>query len=447
MDNLFRVEKIYTVLELNNAVRGIIKSEFSEYIWVCGEIQDFRASRDKRHIYFTFVQKHPKQDAIMAKVSAAIFESRKPRVFSRLKEAEEGFELKDDIEVKFLCEVDLYPKTGNFSLIIVDVDPMYTLGKIAQSRQKIIEDLRKKGLLDKNKSCFIPSVPLKIGLITSQDSAAYHDFTNEIEMSGYGFEILLCNCHMQGNLVEEDVIWALNFLNNLSPEELDVIIITRGGGSTADLSYFDNKKIAERVALSRFPVISAIGHQINTTIADVVAHTFCKTPTKSAQLLIERVKVFVDNLDSLQERISERAEEFMGNKRKDLRDLTLKIELTASRYFRFHSEDILNKTHNILSVLKISLAEDKESLKRYFEGIRSALNKVFKHSRDNLNYVEDKIKILDPKNTLKRGYSITFKGRRAVKSVDDVSENDILRTILYKGSIFSKVKKKEISDE
>lgn len=441
MDNLLQTEKVYTVLELNTIVRDVIRSEFPNYIWVAGEIQGLRPERSKRHIYFELVQKHVKEDSIAAKVKIALFAGRRPLIQRRIQEAEGAFELKNDIEVKLLCEVSLHPPTGQYSLIVIDIDTVYTLGKVAQNRLKIIEDLKKQGLLDKNKLQNIPPIPLNIGLITAYDSAAYHDFTNELKISGYSFKILAYNCHMQGGLVEADVVEALGFFNKLDLDKLDVIVITRGGGSIADLSYFDNKKIAQTIANSNFAVISAIGHQINTTIADMVSHTFYKTPTKAAQFLTEKIKEAEDNINYLQEEIIKRADSFVADKRGELQNLTVKMESQSLKYFRLHREELLSKKHKVLSAWRFFLSEKKDSLKIAARDLRSSLVGIFKHLKDNLKYKEGKLKILDPKNILKRGYSITFKGKRAVKSIDDIAEGDMIRTVLYKGSIESKVKK------
>ncbi|MCK5288381.1 MAG: exodeoxyribonuclease VII large subunit, partial [Candidatus Omnitrophica bacterium] len=337
-------------------------------------------------------------------------------------------------------------KTGNLSIIIVDIDPIYTLGKMAQSRQKIIEDLRKRGLLDKNKQKDIPDIPLNVGLITSLDSAAYHDFTNELKLSGYSFKVLACNCHMQGNLVEKDVLAALKFFNDYSKDKLDVIVITRGGGSTADLSYFDNKKIAEAIAVSNFPVISALGHQINTTITDLTAHIFCKTPTKAAQFLVGKVKQVQDNLNFFQDQIIGKAEDILWTSKKSLQNITVKLDSASSRYFRFHREELLELRHGIFSNLKVLLSKENAFINRCFDNLKLSVQNIVKNSKDYMCHVEQKTKILDPVNTLKRGYSITFKGKKSVKSIDDIQESDIITTVFYKGSITSKVMNKDKSE-
>ena len=440
------IEKVFTVLELNTVVRELIQTAFPQSIWVCGEIQGLRPDRNKKHTYFELVQKEAEGDSIVAKVKIALFAGRKPLIEKRLKEAEKGFELKNDIEVKFLCEVSLHPPTGQYSLVVIDIDTVYTLGKVAQNRLKIIEDLKVRGFLEKNKLQHFPLLPLRVGLVTAYGSAAYHDFINELKSSEYSFKVLVQNCHMQGKLVEGDVVKALRFFNNLSPKKLDVIVITRGGGSTADLAYFDNKKIAESIAGSNFPIISAIGHQINTTITDMVSHTFCITPTKAAGFLVERIREAAENLDYLEEEIIRKSKDFVSSKKTELQSLAAKTESLSSRYFRIHQEELLDKKHNILSALKIALTQNREFLKRSLDSLNSSLDKIFKNSRDQLRYLDGKIKILDPGNTLRRGYSITLKGERAVKSINDLEESDLIKTILYQGSVISEVKKKEKSD-
>ncbi|MDP2923652.1 MAG: exodeoxyribonuclease VII large subunit [Candidatus Omnitrophota bacterium] len=436
MDNLFQTEKIYTISELNNVVKKLIRQEFPDYIWVCAEIQDLK---DRGTISLNLVQKHAEFNEIVAQVRAVIFENVKPQIIKRIKEADNAFELKKDIEVKLLCKVDLYVKNGQFSLTVVDIDPIYTLGKIAQGRQRIIEELKAKGLLEKNKVLPIPQLPLKIGLITAYNSAAYHDVVDEFKKSNYGFKILVYDSYMQGKFVERDVISALRFFDRFAKDELDVVMIARGGGSTADLSWFDNKKIAEAVAFSKFPVISAIGHEINTSITDMVAHTFVKTPTKGAQFLIEKVKIFIEGLDQLEEEIIRATDNFIKNIRRSLETMTVKIDSSLPRYFQLHKETLLVRRLNINSLVKSLLASHRQQLSKVKERFHLDLNKIFENNKDSLKYTEEKIRLLDPKVILKRGYSITLKDGKTLKSIDNVTESDIIKTLLYNGNLFSRV--------
>jgi len=440
MDSLFTSEKIYSVFEINTQVRDLIKEQFQTAVWVCGEIQGLRPERNKRHTYFELVQKAQASSEIIAKVKVALFAGRKPLIEKRIKETKGAFELKNDIEVKFLCEVSLHPPTGQYSLVVIDVDAVYTLGKVALTKAKIIEDLRKRGLLGKNKLLVLPKLPLNIGLITAFDSAAFHDFTNELAQSGYAFKVQVFNAHMQGKQVESDVLSALKYFNKLSTKELDAIVVSRGGGSTADLSFFDNQKIAESIAGLKFPLISALGHQIDTTVTDLVAHTSCKTPTKAAQFLTERIREQEELLNLLREEIFNKSNELIEKNKKQLQYTSVQFESQSLRYFRLLNEDLLKVKHSIATSITLVLSKQRQFLGHALNNITLTSKRALKDNFNFLNYAQEKIKILDPKNTLKRGYSITLSKGRSIKSIDDIEDNDMITTLLSKGSFDSKVK-------
>jgi len=276
-----------TISELNDYIKDVINSGFPQPIWVCGEIQQYDRNKSKKHVFFELIEKDEKTNDIIARIGLVIFYNRKTFVEDVLKRSENAFELKDDIEVKFACKVDFYAPHGAVRLIVENIDPTYTLGKMAQERQKLISELKKEGVFEKNKLKILNEVPLKLGLITSDDSAAFNDFISEIKKSGFGFKIILRNTLMQGKNAEKDICNAFKDLEKI--KDLDAVVITRGGGSISDLSCFDSRLIAEKIATYSLPVLSGIGHEINYTITDMAAHTYAKTPTAIAQLLIERV--------------------------------------------------------------------------------------------------------------------------------------------------------------
>lgn len=443
MDSLFEAEKIYSVLELNTIVRDLIKREFPAAVWVAGEIQGLRPERDKAHTYFELVQKHSSASEIIAKIKVALFANRKPYIFKKIQETAGAFELKNDIEVKFLCEVSLHPPTGSYSLVVTDIDTVYTLGKMAANRARIIEDLKKRNLLERNRMLALPEVPLRLGLITAADSAAYHDFTHELASSGYGFSVHVYNCHMQGKNVEGDVVEALEYFNAREAGAIDAIIITRGGGSTADLAWFDNKVIAETIACSKLPVLTALGHQIDTTVSDLVAHTSFKTPTKGAQFFVERVRAFLEELRSIEERASVCADELLSATSRELEEYALAIESRVQDYFRAHKEDILTIELSVNNACKAYLLEQTRIVEGRSEELLETINNFFKKSYDEVKYNESQIRLLDPNLILKRGYSITLKEGKSIKSIDTVNEGDILTTLVYDGKLKSVVKAKE----
>src|SRR5476651_1256091 len=212
-----------SVSELNNFIRNVLNSGFPQAVWVCGEIQGYDRGKDKKHVFFELCEKDPETKDIVARIGLVIFAQARPRIEAILKKAENAFELKDDIEVKFSCKVDFYPGHGQVRLIVESIDPVHTLGKIAQDRQRLIAVLKQKGILDRNKQLLLPEVVLNVGLITSYDSAAYHDFISELKRSGYAFKIFMINSIMQGKNTEESVVNALKTLEAM--DEMDVIVI------------------------------------------------------------------------------------------------------------------------------------------------------------------------------------------------------------------------------
>lgn len=433
-------QKIYSVLDINTAIATLIKRQFTSYIWVCGEIQGLRDARDKAHSYFELVQKHPEKEEVIAKAKTIIFANRKGLIERRLKEAQGAFELKNDIEVKFLCEVSFYPPLGQYSLIVIDVDPSYTLGKIAQNRLAIIKELEKAGLLEKNKVLALSHVPLNIGLITAFDSAAYHDFIHELKLSGYGFKIYANNCYMQGKNVETDVVNSLKLFNSSAIERLDAIVITRGGGSTSDLAWFDNKKIAQEIALSKSPIISALGHSIDLTIADIVAHTSVKTPTKAGQFLVERVRLYLEELNLLGKDISATGQDIFRQETNDLKAVLSKLDSFILRYFRVSQQALIKDRHDMANLVQLKLNRNKELIEIRYRDLNFLLTKFFSFNKQNIQHVADKVNIMNPRNILKRGYSITYKDGKALKNKADSKDGDVLKTILYDGWIESVVK-------
>jgi exodeoxyribonuclease VII large subunit len=437
MEDILKTEKTFTVLELNTQVRNLIKREFPANIWVCGEVQGLRPDRNKRHTYFELVEKHPQLSEIVAKVKVALFAGRKPLIMQRIAQAQGAFELKNDIEVRFLCEVSLHPPTGQYSLIIIDIDPVYTLGKVAQNRLKIIEELKKDGLLEKNKLNPMPLAPLNLGLITALDSAAYHDFINELQTSGYGFKVLAVNSYMQGRGVEKDVVAAFKYLQ---AQDLEMIVITRGGGSKADLAWFDNKKIAESIACARIPVLSALGHQIDISIADLVAHSSFKTPTKVAQFLVERVREVINNIETAGQKIMEGSLAYLESEAQGLKLKTLAIDSNTLAYLRDHRENLIGIKSDLTSQATQTLKEQSTLIDQKIRMIQDYLKRALQDARFNVKYIQDKLKLLDPKTILKRGYSITLKDRKAVKSTYQLKVGDIVKTVYSQGESTSTIK-------
>ena len=433
-----RAQEFFTISELNRLIKDVINSGFPRVVWVCGEIQGYDRNKNKSHIFFDLVEKDKDSKDIIAKIGLVIFSQKKAQISAILKKSENAFELKDDIEVKFACRVDFYAPHGAVRLIIEGIDPVYTLGKLAQERQRLIALLREKGVLDKNKQWPLSSVPLHLGLITADDSAAYNDFLSELEKSRFGFKLYLRDCLMQGKRAQDDICQAMDELTRMT--SLDAIVITRGGGSIADLSCFDSESIARKIAESPLPVLSGIGHEINTTITDLAAHTYAKTPTAIAQFLVQRVQGFLDELDEKIRMIFEGATDGIEGQKQKLRSQAIDLQANTQHYLKRHHEHILRLTQVIGTRPPVFLKESRQLIDRQQENLKKSVKLYLQDERSRAQHFKKIIDVLDPVNTLRRGFSITrTQDGKVLKNISQVKLDAQLKTELFRGFVESQV--------
>ena len=427
-----------TVSDLNRFIKDVLNAGFPQPVWVCGEIQQYDRNKGKKHIFFELVEKDSRSDEILARVGLVIFANRKAAIDQILAQSENAFALKDDIEVKFRCTVDFYPPHGAVRLIVEEIDPTYTLGKLAQEKQKLIAALKEKGVLDKNKQLPLPLAPLAIGLITSDDSAAYNDFISELRKSGYGFNVYLRNTLMQGKNAPKDVCRALAELQRV--DGLEAIIITRGGGSLAELSCFDSALIAEAVAACTLPVLSGIGHEINITVTDMAAHTCAKTPTAIAQYLAGRVHEFITGLDECLERVIHEAQTTLTDYKQRLKDLAADLQQGTMLFFKDHQKQLIRLEEILEHKPAVILNDRRNTLAVHETRVKRGVQTLITQKHSQLKAYKRIIEIAHPANTMKRGFSVTRTSTgKVVKSVKDVASREKITTELRDGSLASRI--------
>jgi len=405
-------QKTYTILELNSEIEQILEGSFSELIWVRGEVTGFDKQKGSRNIFFQLQEKNPEKDQIISKISASIFNSDINKIlqkFSRISNTE----LRDGLEIRALCRIDVYPPWGEYKVVIKDIDPEFTLGKLAQSREAIIQYLRSKNLLDKNKRTFLPLVPQTIGLITQKGSEGYTDFISELKKSRIYFKIRFHNASVQGEKVEPEVYEALDYFNQ--QQNVDAVVIVRGGGSKTDLSWFDNKKIAEKIAFLQIPVITGIGHKTDFTITDMVAFSYQQTPSTAAAFFVERINEFLDKIDALSVEIAHNS-----------RNLT-KLEL----------QNLIEMKKQINRESALFLERDKEELKENRENLLFYCKEFFKNIREVIKQYSLRIDSLDPINIIRLGFSISKVSGKTIKSIKEVKAGQNMATTVSDGEIKS----------
>jgi exodeoxyribonuclease VII large subunit len=274
-------EPTYTVSALCEEVRDFLGQAFPS-LWVTGEVQRFRESR-RGHVYFELVEKDA-ADGVCGKLEAVIWARDWLRVRRVL--AASGQRLEEGTAMRCRGGLDFYGVGGRLQLVVRDVDPVFALGLLERRRRETLAALEAAGLLEVQRALPLPEPPLSIALVTSHGSAAYHDFLATLGESGYGFRVLLIHASVQGQRAEREIVSALALAGRAA---VDCVALVRGGGARSDLAVFDSRAVAEAVARSPLPVLTGLGHEIDEAIADRVAHLALKTPTKVAELLVERV--------------------------------------------------------------------------------------------------------------------------------------------------------------
>ncbi|MFI5054123.1 MAG: exodeoxyribonuclease VII large subunit, partial [Acidimicrobiia bacterium] len=309
----------------------------------------------------------------------------------------------------------MYPASGRYQLVMSGIDPIFTVGGIAANRERALRALASDGLLEENRRRPLPMVPLRVGLITSEGSAGYHDFVHELQRSGFAWQVGLVDVRVQGSAAARRIKWALGELARL---DIDVVVLVRGGGSRADLAPFDTELVARAVATMPVPVIIGVGHEVDRSVADEVAHTACKTPTACAQTLVHRVREFVSRLDDTAQRVS-------GQARRRAAIAGRELDEAARRVQRGGPGVVAREGVRLDRCQGRLVASASNHLSR--AGLR-------------LDASETALRVLDPRRVLQRGYTITRDADgRVVKRVADIAPGATLETELARGRITSRV--------
>ena len=405
----------FSVLQLGNFLKDGLNNLFPQDFWIEGQISNFRIVPKSGHAYFDLIDPISEQGSQpMGKFSVALWNSQRSEIDRTLQNKSELI-LANDINIKILAHLDFWPPGGRLQLIMRDVDPQFTFGHLAQEKEKLLQNLKTEGLTERNKLHIISKPALNIALITSIGSAAYADFCDELLNSNFSFNVLARDTRMQGEGSASDIEEGLKIV---TPYQPDVIAIIRGGGSTSDLLSFDSESLARAIANSSIPIFTGIGHEIDRSVADIVAHTSYKTPTACAAGLVEIVNEFIGKILAIKTAIINLSHN--------------KISLA-----QIHHSNLYSRT---VTIAKTSLFNSNENLKGVKERISVIVPNIIKRNGDKLHGFEDQIRALDPKRLLARGWSITrTQNGEIISSTNNLFKGDEIETIFEDGTVKSTI--------
>ena len=406
-------EPTFRVSELTDAVQVALDVCFPDEVWVQGEISSLKRS-PAGHVYFQLVEPGAAGAPPVAQVAITLFSSAKAAVNATLKRVR-GVRMTDGVEIRLRGRVGLYGPQGRLQVRMTGIDPEYTLGRLAGERDRILQALQLEGLLGRNAALPLAPVPRRVGLITSQASAAEADFLHELAGSGLAWHVIAVDVRVQGVEAERSVAAALA---RLEAAGVDVIALVRGGGARTDLAAFDSELIARAIAASGVPVFTGIGHEIDSSIADVVAHTSSKTPTACAAQLVAHARRFHDRIDLLWGDVARRAEVSLD--RHDQRLLSLGGTTQRAA-----------QTAVVAADLRV-----RDAARR----LPRAAGRSHDHAELRLGLVAGRVDALDPQRALRRGWSITRTASGTlVRTAADLAPGTELVTTLADGTARSRV--------
>ncbi len=406
-----------SLYDLNEYIRRVIALNLPEAMWVRCEIAQLKPSRG--HFYLELVEKQDENsgnDGLKAQAQAVIWNRTHQRLL-RKNGTELNYLLQEGMEVLLKVEVDFHEQYG-LKLVIQDIDPTYTLGKMELKRRTILKTLKELELMDKNSAISLPLVLQNIAVISSEKAAGYQDYLQHLSQNDYkyAFKNELFPAAMQGVNTEKEMLKQLKKIERRKTE-FDCIIIIRGGGAKLDLAAFDNLELAKAVAKSSLPVFTGIGHDVDETVLDKVAHLSLKTPTAVADFFIHRILQFESHLLNVGLGLKESVQQVLQTQESTLKQLTQTLDFQA------------NKT----------IAQAKQMLDFIEMEMPRTVKYRFEKEDKKLENLEQLISFLSPEMTLKRGFTLTTKDGKIVKNKAKLKKGEVIETHFADGKVKSEI--------
>lgn len=422
--------------EFNNRVKRLLANPLVQNCWIRADLSDVAVRGG--HCYCELIEKDEATGATVAKVRGIIWANRFQALRMKFLQVT-GQDLHSGIKVMLEVSVNYHEQYG-MSLIISDIDPTYTIGDMERQRREILARLKAEGILDMNRQLPFPEVPQRIAVVSAAGAAGYGDFMNQLHNNVYGLKFYTClfPAVMQGQSTVPSVTAALDRIN-ANIELFDCVVIIRGGGSTSDLNSFDDYSLAANVAQLPLPVIVGIGHERDVTILDYVAGKRVKTPTAAAEWLISCGVDALAHIDDLKNAVVNTAGDYLNAAKQQMQYLSGTIPLIANNIVDRNRAKLQHIMQIVPMTAQTHIKSSNERLQFIFQSMQTALRQVLQREHQRIDALGDKVEILSPQNTLKRGYSLTTLNGKAVTDASAIREGDVVVTTLRSGRIESTV--------
>jgi exodeoxyribonuclease VII large subunit len=423
---IIQEDRIYTVSEINRLIKGELERSFSS-VWIVGEISDFKRAHSG-HLYFTLKDEASQLRAVMWRSSA-----------ERVK-----FDLENGLQVLCRGPINVYEPRGSYQIIVELIEPKGK-GALQLAFEQLKEKLSKEGLFSEKLKKQLPVFPSKIGVVTSPRGAAIVDIIRTLERRFARLHVVIYPVKVQGEGAAQEIVEGIDILG--SDPEMDALIVGRGGGSMEDLWAFNEEIVARAIFRCPAPVISAVGHEVDFTIADFVADIRASTPSVAAEMVIEKEEAFVERIGNLKQRLVHHFQYDLQEKRHTL------SSLVQHRVFQSFCLRLMNlgqqvdelemKAVNVLKRLHQNMIESRARTRLCEEKLLNALKEKLQNLTAKWERLSAELHNLSPLSILGKGYTLCWKngGRTLVRGIKEVAENQELAVSFDKGEFTCSVSK------
>ena len=426
MNLMDRPEKIYSVSEITHRIKNELEKIF-RVIWIEGEIADFKRAHSG-HLYFTLKDEKSALNCVMWRSSAG----RVP------------FELEGGLQVVCRGQISVYELRGQYQLYVESVEPKGK-GALQLAFEQLKEKLKKEGLFDPGVKKKLPLLPKKVGVVTSPRGAAIIDIIKTLERRFAHLHIVIYPVKVQGEGAGDEIVEGIDYLGGRA--DMDVIIIGRGGGSLEDLWAFNEEKVARAIFRCPVPIISAVGHEIDFTIADFVADIRASTPSVAAEIVIEKEQFLLDRIDNLEKRVFHHIRFFIQEKKHLVTNL---IHHQAFQNFKVQLFNMIQQVDEfetraryVIQALVQRIYQSKSKVDLAQEKMSSVIKRSLQNLHGKWERLSAELDNLSPLNILKKGYTLCWKnaGPKPVQGVEDIDEGDEVTVAFFKGEFTAQVRR------
>ena len=391
-----------SVSELTSKLKDLIESNFSN-IWIQGEISNFK-HHSSGHMYFTLKDQG-------AELRCVMFRGFNQGIH---------FKPEDGMDVILQGKITVYEPRGQYQLMVQNMEPA-GIGTLFLAFEALKKQLQSEGLFDNSLKKQLPQYPKKVGIVTSETGAAYKDMVQVLNRRAPYLDIVLRPTLVQGINAANDIVKAIKELSSI--ENIDVLIVGRGGGSLEDLWAFNEEEVARVIVACKVPIISAVGHETDVTISDMVADLRAPTPSAAAEIVALSV-------NDLKQKINEQTNTL-------IKQFQFKLNKIWQTFDHLSERHIVQKPQNIIE-------RQKEKLNTIYNGLMLKINHLLAISKTKSIAINKELNILNPSDILKRGYSIIYDTNGAIiRKGSDLKKNDLFEAQIGQDRIEA-VKKRDI---